>query len=129
MMLLDTDILIECLRGSAAAQTWIEAATEREFYVPGIVAMELVLGCRNKQELRTVQKFLNKFDLIWPTTADFIHAYQLLSNHHLAVASSIPDCLIAAMSLQRSATLCTFNAKHYRHILNLDLEVPYVRQG
>ncbi len=42
MMLLDTDILIECLRGSAAAQTWIEAATEREFYVPGIVAMELV---------------------------------------------------------------------------------------
>lgn len=49
MMLLDTDILIECLRGSAAAQTWIEAEAN--------------------------------------------------------------------------------NAKHYRHIPNLDLEVPYARQG
>jgi hypothetical protein len=67
------------------------------------------------------------FDLVWPTTADFILAYQLLSSHHLAVASSIPDCLIAAMSLQRSATLCTFNAKHYRHIPALELEVPYTR--
>jgi predicted nucleic acid-binding protein len=127
MILLDTDVLVESLRGRAAAQAWFEASSDLEIFVPGIVAMELVLGCRNRPELRAVRKFLGDFDLIWPTTADFMQAYQLLITYHLSIASSIPDCLIAAMALQRSAMLYTFNTKHYRHIPELELQIPYTR--
>ena len=57
-MLLDTDILVDCLRGVAAARTWLESAASQTFGIPGIVAMELVVGCRNQAEQQRVQKFL-----------------------------------------------------------------------
>jgi predicted nucleic acid-binding protein len=40
---------------------------------------------------------------------------------------SIPDCLIAAMALARSARLYTFNLKHFRIIEGLDVQSPYTR--
>jgi predicted nucleic acid-binding protein len=42
--LLDTDILIDCLRGLPAAQTWLAGSANQTFEVPGIVAMELIGG-------------------------------------------------------------------------------------
>ncbi len=41
MLLLDTDILIDCLRGVPAARTWLESAAAEVFGIPGIVAMAL----------------------------------------------------------------------------------------
>jgi len=35
--------------------------------------------------------------------------------------------LIAATALGLGATLCTFNAKHYRNIAGLVIERPYAR--
>lgn len=37
------------------------------------------------------------------------------------------DALIAACAVGRSATLCTFNVKHYQVISGLSLEQPYSR--
>jgi predicted nucleic acid-binding protein len=38
-----------------------------------------------------------------------------------------PDSIIAACAVGRSATLCTFNAKHYRVVPGLVMDQPYVR--
>ena len=70
---LDTDVLIDCLRGTPAARAWLEQVAS--------------------------------------------DAFQL----------GIPDCLIAATALARSARLYTFNLKHFQAIEGLDVHSPYTR--
>jgi tRNA(fMet)-specific endonuclease VapC len=124
---LDTDVLIDCLRGTSSAQEWLARAASETFQVPGIVAMELVVGCQNQADLQRTRKFLSSFDVVWPEAAEFAHAYELLAAHYLASRLSIPDCLIAAMVLSRSARLYTFNLRHFRALPGLDAQAPYPR--
>ena len=60
-VLLDTDVLIDCLRGSVPAREWLELHASEAFQVPGIVAMELLAGCRDQADCRRTQAFLNTF--------------------------------------------------------------------
>src|SRR5262249_39645903 len=59
--LVATDVLIDILRGTPAAQAWLTSMPAATFAIPGVVAMELLIGCRNQAELRRVQQFLNAF--------------------------------------------------------------------
>ncbi|NIW98542.1 MAG: PIN domain-containing protein [Phycisphaerae bacterium] len=127
IVLLDTDVLVDCLRGTPSAQAWLASVEAEPFQVPGIVAMELLMGCHNQAELRRIQKFLHTFAVVWPEATEFARAYDLLAAHRLASGLSIPDCLIAAMTLSRSARLYTFNLKHFRIIDGLDVQEPYAR--
>jgi predicted nucleic acid-binding protein len=95
--------------------------------VPGIVAMELLVGCRNLADLQRTQQFLNSFTVVWPEAGEFAQAYELLAALRLTSGLSIPDCLIAAIALARSARLYTFNLKHFRVIAGLDAQEPYIR--
>ena len=129
MIFLDTDVLIECLRGAPAATAWLkkESSLSTPFNIPGIVAMELVVGARDKVDLEPIQKFLSSFTVVWPEAAEFAHAYQLLAKYRLASGLGIPDCLIAAMTLLRSARLYSFNLKHFQVVSELDVQAPYTR--
>lgn len=89
--------------------------------------MELILGCKNQQEPKRTQDFLNDLIVVWPESNEFARAYDLLSMHRLSSGLSIPDCLVAAMALERSLRLYTFNVKHYKVISGLDAEMPYTR--
>jgi hypothetical protein len=124
---LDTDVLIDCLRGLPPALDWLTGAASETFQVPGIVAMELVVGCRDRADLERTQRFLEGFDVVWPEAGDFVQAYELLAEHHLASNLGIPDCLIAAMALSRSVRLYTFNLRHFSVVPSLDAQVPYAR--
>ena len=125
--LVDTDVLIDILRGTAAAQSWLASTPTTTFAIPGVVAMELVMGCRNQVELRRVQQLLTTFSIAWPEAAEFAQAYDLLATHRLTTGLSIPDCLIAAMAVTRATTLYTFNQRHFRVIPGLDVQEPYAR--
>jgi predicted nucleic acid-binding protein len=127
MILVDTDVLVDCLRGVVEARTWLERETSEVLGIPGVVAMELVVGCRNQTELQKIQKFLGKFDVVWPEAPEFARAYDLLAAHRLTFGLSIPDCLIAAMALARRSRLYTFNTKHFRSIPGLETQEPYTR--
>ena len=127
MVLLDTDVLVECLRGSAAAKTWLGTTSKEAFEIPGVAAMELLMGCRNQADLQQVQKFIGSFHVTWPDASEFAKAYELLATHRLTSGLSIPDCLIAAMTLAQGARLYTFNLKHFRIIPALDVQQPYPR--
>jgi tRNA(fMet)-specific endonuclease VapC len=127
MVLIDTDVLIECLRGSPAAKEWLRTLDNASFCVPGVVAMELVIGCRNQNELQQVQKLLQSFAVAWPEAADFELSYRLLLTHRLSSTLSIPDSLIASMALSRAARLYSFNLKHFQVIAGLDVQKPYQR--
>lgn len=127
MVIIDTDVLIEYLRGSPAAKDWLTTLDDEAFGIPGVVAMELLIGCRNQSELQQVQRFLNSFTITWPEASEFEHSYRLLLAHRLSIGLSIPDALIAAMALSRGARLYTFNLKHFQIIPGLDVQQPYRR--
>lgn len=55
MILVDTDVLVDCLRGTDAARQWLESSGET-LGIPGVVAMELVVGCRNRAELQRLDR-------------------------------------------------------------------------
>lgn len=127
MILVDTDVLVDCLRGTTPAREWLDRMAAEVLGIPGIVAMELLIGCRNRAELERVQQFLNKFLVAWPEAAEFAGAYDLLAAHRLTSGLGIPDCIIGAMSISRKARLYSFNAKHFQTIPGLDVQEPYSR--
>jgi predicted nucleic acid-binding protein len=127
MILLDTDILVECLRGRPLARQWLTQNDQTGFEIPAIAAMELIVGCRDTSELRHLQKFLGSFRIASPDASDFAAAFELLASHHLGSGLGIPDCVIAAMALNRSARLYSFNLKHFGVVQGLDVKEPYQR--
>ncbi len=93
MSVLDTDVLIDYLRGLPEAMTWLDGSPSELFIVPGIAAMELLVGCANKQELTRTREFLRKFDVVWHEPREFARAYDLLAEHHPSSGLSILTAL------------------------------------
>ncbi|GAB4414689.1 MAG: type II toxin-antitoxin system VapC family toxin [Anaerolineae bacterium] len=125
--LLDTDVLIDVLRQHPAAKEWLTHEADTNIVIHGVVAMEIISGAGDKQDLRRTQTFLSRFTLAWPTAAEFEYAFQLLAENRLATGVGIPDCLIAATAITRSWRLYTFNLKHYRHFAGIQVVSPYSR--
>ena len=71
MVLVDTDVLVDCLRGTPPAKAWLERASAEVLGIPGVVAMELLIGCRNRAEIEKLQNFLSAFSIVWPDAAEF----------------------------------------------------------
>jgi|RhiMethySRZTD1v2_1073278.scaffolds.fasta_scaffold340918_2 predicted nucleic acid-binding protein len=128
MVLVDTDVMVDCLRGTAPSREWLQRTSTEALGLPGVVAMELLIGCRNRAEIQHLQRFLDTFSIVWPDTNEFARAYELLAEHRLTSGLGIPDCLVAAMALVRKARLYTFNSKHFRVIPGVDAQEPYSRQ-
>jgi predicted nucleic acid-binding protein len=124
---LDTDVLVDILRGTKSAEKWLQNASPENFQIPAIMAMELVAGCQDKVDLRRMHKFIASFGLAWPQEEEVRLAYDFLVQYRLSSGIGIPDCLIAAMALKRSATLLSFNSRHFKTIPGLDLREPYTR--
>jgi predicted nucleic acid-binding protein len=124
MILLDTDVLIDIQRGRPQALAWFGGLTELPA-VPGFVAMELIQGAQNTQQVRDALKLVAPLPIVWPTDADCARALSDFAALHLTQGLGLLDSLIAACALGRSATLCTFNAKHYRAVSGLALQEPY----
>lgn len=62
LILVDTDVLIDASRGVNNAVTFLEAIEkESTLAVSTVTEMELIVGCRNKTELRELDKFLARF--------------------------------------------------------------------
>ena len=119
MLLLDTDILIDCLRGVSAARAWLESAATEAFGIPGIVAMELLVGCS-----RNSWRLLSFFGPMPPSPRALTNCWRRIV---LATGVGIPDCVIAAMALGRHTPLCTFNRKHFQIFAGLEVREPYQR--
>ena len=126
MYLLDTDILIDIQRGHAPAVAWLAALPELPS-VPGIVAMELLQDAQNAQQIRKALKLVSPLPIVWPTEADCNRALSDFAAYHLSRGLGLLDALIAACAIGLSATLCTFNVKHYQIVPGLTLQQPYGR--
>jgi predicted nucleic acid-binding protein len=126
MKVLDTDILIDVLRGHTPALTWF--AEQRELpAVPGFVVMELIQDASNKARVDKALKLVEPLQVIWPSQVECLWAMNVFRAFHLSHGLGLLDSLIAACAVGREATLLTFNGKHYRPLPELELEEPYSR--
>lgn len=126
MYLLDTDILIDIQRGKPAAVLWFSHLVDLPA-VPGFVVMELIQDAQNARQVQQVLRLTSPLPVVWPTELDCKRALADFTTYHLSHSLGLLDALIAACAVGLSATLCTFNVKHYRVIPNLLTEQPYKR--
>src|SRR5437588_5856317 len=113
MDLLDTDVLIDVQRGHPPALAWFGGLTDLPA-VPGFVVMELVQDARNAREVRQALKLVAPLPIAWPSDTDCRRALSDFTAYHLSHGLGLLDSLIAACVVGLSATLCTFNLKHYQ---------------
>jgi hypothetical protein len=121
-MVIDTDVLIWCLRGNPKAISAIEGLETR--LISPITRMELILGCRDKNEITLLKRFFadGGFRII-PLSQEIGNRADLyLEEKHLAHGIGLPDALIAASASLLGQTLFTANAKHFRCISELQLK-------
>lgn len=125
--LLDADIVIDLQRRFPPATVWFAGLDLSAVAVPGFVSMEMIQSARNAQEARSADSILARLARVWPSDTACEAALADFRALHLSHNLGLVDALIGATARERSATLCTFNAKHYRMIPNLLIEQPYLR--
>lgn len=126
MELVDTDVLIHIQRGHPPAIAWFAGLVQVPA-VPGFVVMELIQDARNSSEVHQALKLVAPLPTVWPSEADSHRALSDFASFHLSHRLGLLDALIAACAVGRSATLYTFNVKHYKVVPGLVVAQPYVR--
>lgn len=123
--LIDSDILIDHLRGRESARDFLTDCLERgdELLCSVITHAELVAGLRSGEESQ-IRALLSLFE---PRPIG-IETAQLAGHYRRQFARShgveLPDALIAAAARLADATLNTKNVKHYP-MPDLRVEQPY----
>ncbi len=125
MILLDTDVAIDLLRGFAPAVAWLQGLGTTPIGLPGLVLMELVQGCQNKAEQLKVERFCRPHLLLWPTPGDCERALTDFVSFHLTHGVGLLDVLIGHTAVGRNEPLATFNVKHYQVISGPATIQPY----
>ncbi len=126
MNLVDTDVLIDVQRGHPPALAWFASLTELPA-IPGFVVMELIQDSRNAQEVRRALQLVAPLTIVWPTAADCSRTLSDFTAYHLSHGLGLLDAMIAACAVGLSATLYSFNIKHYAVVPGLLAVEPYVR--
>ena len=123
--LVDTDIIIDSGRGVVEAVNCLNnIKATSSLAVCVVTQMELIVGCRNKAELRTLEKFLKKFQVVPLDAAISDKAVELLCQYRLSHGLLVADGLIAATAISLNWAFVTKNQKHYKFIDGLNL-LPY----
>jgi predicted nucleic acid-binding protein len=126
--MLDTEVMIDLLRQYPLAVAWLDSLGEEEIVLPGFVVMELVQGCRNKQEQEKIQESLTVYSVTWPSPATCDAASSVFALYHLSHGLGILDALIGQMAVALHVPLHTFNQKHYAAIPQLITIQPYEKE-
>ena len=128
MILLDSDVMIDLLRGYPPAVAWFDGQDDTELVaLPGYVVMELIQGCRNKVEQARVLRVVAQYGVVWLAPDDCAQALDIFTEYHLSHNAGLLDVLIGQTALVVNVPLYTFNQKHYHFMPGLRTVQPYER--
>ncbi len=117
-ILVDTDVLIDFLRGKDKAISFIEEFSHN-IILSAIVIAELYAGVKGANELSVLDNFVSFFHVI-PIDSEIAKAGGLYKrdfgkSHGVGLA----DAILAATADKENAELKTLNVKHYPMVKNL----------
>lgn len=121
MILTDTFFLIEYFKENSEVEKEINYIGPGSIMLNTIIVMELIVGARNKVELNSIKKRLNKFQVLEINQSVKDDAGSLLETFCLSHGLKIPDAVIAATARYYDIPLYTFNAKDFRFIPGIKL--------
>ena len=127
MILLDSDVAVDLLRGKPQAIAWLASLGRQRITVPGYVAMELIQGCHDATELARTQRELANYDIVWPDAAACAQAMSVFQTSWLSHKLGLLDALIGQTAVGLGAPLHTFNVKHLGLVPGLKAIQPYTR--
>ena len=125
LIIIDTDILIDAGRNVSEALNCLQQIEQRlPAAVSSVTQMELIIGCRNNNELDSLEQFLDRFHIIRINEQISDTAIDLLKRYRLSHGLLIADALIAATAITSDLSFVSKNQRDYRFIDDLQL-LPY----
>ena len=120
MILTDTCVLIDYFREVPEVTKIIKNTGIKNIVLNSIIVMEILAGARDKVELNSIKKRLNKFQILEINQQIMDDASSLTENFCLSHGLKIPDAIIAATAKFHGIPLYTFNKKDYRFVSGIE---------
>lgn len=121
-LLIDTDVLIDYLRGQAEAVSYLEGLTEPPL-ISAVTVAELYAGVREGEEREALDYFIAAFEIVSVNqiiaSAGGLNRRDYGKSHGVGLA----DAIIAATAEIKKADLVTLNKKHFPMLASII--VPY----
>lgn len=111
-VLIDTDIVIDFLRGDKQAICHFKADSESLCF-SAITVAEIYAGIKGKKEEAEVERLFSIFPVIATTNEIAREAGKLVKQYRPSHSVEIPDAIIAATCIISDSELNTLNVKHY----------------
>ncbi len=110
--LLDTDVLVDFLRGYGKAVAFVNAQSSR-IILSSIVVAELYAGVKGDAEQAALEDFVSLFRVV-PVSAEIAKTGGLYKRDYgKSHGVGLADAILAATAKAENAVLKTFNTKHY----------------
>lgn len=123
-LLLDTDVLIEYLRGRSKAIEYLEGLTS-DLCISVISVAELFAGVKGDAEDQSLKQFLLAFAVL-PVTENVARLGGLYRRDYKSShGTGLADALIAATAEENGIDLVTLNRRHFPIVSRIT--VPYDR--
>jgi predicted nucleic acid-binding protein len=122
-MIYDTDILIWVERGNSKAAALIDQDDDKFLSIQRY--MELLQGARNKAHHKSIKNFVCDFNFsILLLTENIGHRALIYVEEHVLCSSMCSgDAIIAATAVEFNMVLISSNAKHFKVVKDLQLQV------
>jgi predicted nucleic acid-binding protein len=121
-ILVDTDVLIDYLRGLPAAVSFLEDLTE-PLLISSMTVAELYAGVREGEERQILDLFIQAFEVVPVDDEIAIQGGLFRRDYRASHGTGLADALLAATAERRRLQFVTLNARHYPMLS--DLKVPY----
>lgn len=123
-ILVDTDILIDFLRGNGEATQYIKENIS-SIILSSVTVAELYSGVRDGREKRLLDSFIDLVEIIPVATDVAIKAGLLKRDFHKSHGTGLADALIAATAEMHADEFKTCNIKHFPMIKGIT--PPYTK--
>lgn len=122
LLLIDTDVLIDYSRGIEKTKGILKTLeSDHTLAISVVTHLELMVGCENKADFKSLQNFLSNFEIIQLSKSISEKAVDLFKKYRLSHGVLIPDMLIASTALILEIPLLSKNRKDFRFINKLEL--------
>ena len=122
MILCDTNVIIEILKGNERTIKIIESIGLENIAISSVTVMELYFGALNKRELSKIKKHLKALNIMHFDNDISELAVSMIESYSKSHGLQIPDAIIAATVLSFEMKLFTLNLKDFKYIDGLNLQ-------
>ncbi|WP_290623449.1 MULTISPECIES: type II toxin-antitoxin system VapC family toxin [unclassified Archaeoglobus] len=125
MYLVDTDIIIDVLRGFEGSKEFLLKIAQEGIAISTITVAEIISGKESRDAVtrEKILRFLRNFEIVPLTMEISVVAGEIRRDYRIGIA----DAVIAATALNYGMTVVTGNVKHFERVKGLKLLKPDYR--